>query len=77
MRSSALLRFVCAVALLVALAFAGLSQTPGKIDPDILKEIDDLELRIKKLHDKLKAIKEAVKPEPTKPTIDTAPVHLD
>ena len=77
MNSVAPFRVVSAFALVVFLAMAGLGQTPRKVDPDILKEIDDLELRIKKLHDKLKALKDAVKPEPTKPAIDTAPVHLE
>src|SRR4051794_36005067 len=76
MRSSAPLRFISAVALVIFVAFAGLAQTPGKVDPKLLKEIDDVELRIKKLQDQLKSIKEGIKPEPTKPTVDAAPANL-
>jgi photosystem II stability/assembly factor-like uncharacterized protein len=83
MRSSTLLRFVSAFAFVVSLSVAGLAQGPSKVDPNLLKEIDDLELRIQKLQAKLKAIKDGVKSEatepkdPAKPTADGAPAHLD
>ncbi len=68
--------FVSAVAFVLLLPLAGFGQTPGKIDPDLSKELDDLEQRIKKLREKVKALGDA-KPAPAKPIADTAPANLD
>jgi photosystem II stability/assembly factor-like uncharacterized protein len=52
-------RFFAAVAFLVLLAGDGFSQGPQKVDPAIVKEIEELELRLKKLQEKLKALRDA------------------
>ena len=76
MRSS--IRFLGVFTLLVFLSVGASAQGPAKLDPNVLKEIDELELRIKKLQEKLKAIRESGQPEP-KPVaaLDAMPANLD
>jgi photosystem II stability/assembly factor-like uncharacterized protein len=78
MRHLAPLRFLTASALLVVLALTGPAQQPPyAVDPKITKEIDDLEQRLKKLQEQLKALKDAAA-TPTKPPAKQAlPAHLD
>jgi photosystem II stability/assembly factor-like uncharacterized protein len=70
--------FLGALAMIVVLALSGFSQPPAKIDPALLKEIEELEQRIQKLQERLKAIRDAAttKPKPTLPK-GQLPAHID
>ena len=69
------LRFLAALVLFAFLARPGSAQPPAKIDPQILKEIEELELRLKKLQDRLKGIKDELQ-KPLAP-VSEQPAHLD
>jgi len=72
----ALLRFLAAVFFFGILTWSGFAQPPVKVDPQILKEIDELELRLKKLQERLKAIKDELQ-KPQVPVSEQMPAQLD
>jgi photosystem II stability/assembly factor-like uncharacterized protein len=67
------LHFLSALALFALVSLTGLAQSPPGVDPQIGKEIDDLEQRVRKLQDKLKALKET----PTQSAKEQLPPYLD
>jgi photosystem II stability/assembly factor-like uncharacterized protein len=68
MRTQLPFRSFSALALLAFCVFAVFSQDPQKVDPSIAKEIAELEQRLQKLQEKLRALKDESfkKEEPTK-----------
>jgi photosystem II stability/assembly factor-like uncharacterized protein len=68
-----------AVALLALVSLTGLAQPPARVDPKLLKEIDELEQRLQALQAKLKALKDAATAGPTKEQAGPGqlPAHLD
>src|SRR4051812_35200291 len=64
MRSKVLVRSLCALMLAAFCAMPGQSQVP--VDPQIGKEIADLEARLLKLQEKLKALKDQATQAPGK-----------
>jgi photosystem II stability/assembly factor-like uncharacterized protein len=79
MKPHALLRFSVTVVFLGLVALTAFPQPPASVDPQIGKEIDELEQRLKKLQEKLQAIKDAARPAPAKPmaTAEQMPAQLD
>src|SRR5438105_12712521 len=76
MRPYALLSSVSALALVVCLALTGHAQNPRVVDPSVVKEIEDLEQRLQKIQDKLKALKDMAAKVPQAPAAQL-PTHLD
>jgi photosystem II stability/assembly factor-like uncharacterized protein len=76
MRHHTRIRLLGASALFL-LCLAGFSQDPGKIDPQILKEIDELEARLKNLRQKVQDLKNAARPVPLKPAAEAMPANLE
>ena len=83
MRRHTLVRFFGACALLAIFSLAGFAPSQTEfgnkqtIDPQIIKEIDELEERLKKLQEKLQALKNAAKPSPQKPATEAMPANLE
>lgn len=79
MKQHALSRFFGALALLMLICLTGWSQSTAPVDPQVKKEIDDLERQINMLQAKLKALKETAANVPSKSPIVTEPLppHLD
>jgi photosystem II stability/assembly factor-like uncharacterized protein len=77
MQQHTLIRFLGASALLAILSLAGFAQNPGKIDPQIIKEIDELEQRLKKIQEMLQALKNAANPAAQNPATEAMPPNLE
>jgi photosystem II stability/assembly factor-like uncharacterized protein len=78
MKHPVLLRLLGVVALFALLALAGPAQPPASVDPKIAKEIDDLEQRLNKLLEKLRAIKESTRSSPGQSApMEQSPPNLD
>jgi hypothetical protein len=79
MRCSLPLRLLGGLAALLLVAHTGISQSPKGLDPAIVKEIEDLEQRLQKLAEKLKALKTAATPAsvPPAPASRGLPANLD
>jgi photosystem II stability/assembly factor-like uncharacterized protein len=69
MRYFSLTRLLGAALLVGLCALSGFAQNPPQVDPKISKEIDELEMRLKKLQGELKALKD-------KTTATSPPTHV-
>ncbi len=77
MRRSLPLRTFIGLTFTLFLAATGASQSPKLVDPALLKEFEELEQRLQKLANKLKALKDTAGPEQPAAPKDGLPAHLD
>jgi photosystem II stability/assembly factor-like uncharacterized protein len=76
MNPSFRIRLVGACTVLALVVLTALAKPPAGVDPTIGKEIDELEQRLQKLQDRLKAIRQAAAPPAAAP-MEQPPPHLD
>jgi len=73
------IRFFGAMVIAVLLSVSGFSQDAPKVDPLLIKEIEELEQRLQKLQAKFKALRDAATAVPVKPATPSGalPANLD